>query len=184
MHIFYPTAQESWNHNLSNVAMMTQFPASGVANQRVFITEIQKNVLVPFRNFYLPMVLVITVVVALTNFNTPLTRSTDVELREGGKGGGVKGVQGRPHSVDHEWVSGVSDEKYGCFTWTFTLLASLSTFTSNLCSFSWFLETSRLFMRGLLNRPPSRTAVCEIYSRILLYISPLVFIHGFPRLLP
>ena len=55
--------------------MMTQFPASGVANERVFITEIQKNVLVPFRNFYLPMVLVITVVVALTNFNTPLTRT-------------------------------------------------------------------------------------------------------------
>ena len=45
-------------------------------------------------------------------------------------------------------------------------------------------ETARLFMRGLLNRPPSRTAVCAIYSRILLYISPLVFIHGFPRLLP
>ena len=44
------------------------------------------------------MVLVITVVVALTNFNTPLTRSTDVELR----GGGVKGVQGRPHSIDHK----------------------------------------------------------------------------------
>ena len=82
--------------------MMTQFPASGVANQRVFITEIPKNVLVPFRNFYLPMVLVITVVVALTNFNTPLTRSTDVELRGGGRGGRVKGVQGRPHSVDHE----------------------------------------------------------------------------------
>ena len=181
MHIFYPTAQESWNHNLSNVAMMTQFPASGVANERVFITEIQKNVLVPFRNFYLPMVLVITAVVALTNFNTPLTRSTDVELRGGGA---VKGVQGRHHSIDHEWVSVVSDEKYGCFTWTFTLLASLSTFTSNLCSFSWFLETARLFMRGLLNRPPSRTAVCAIYSRILLYISPLVFIHGFPRLLP
>lgn len=80
--------------------MMTQFPASGVANERVFITEIQKNVLVPFRNFYLPMVLVMTVVVALTNFNTPLTRSTDVELRGGG--GGVKGVQGRPHSIDHE----------------------------------------------------------------------------------
>ena len=85
MHIFYPTAQESWNHNLSNVAMMTQFPASGVANEKVFITEIQKNVLVPFRNFYLPMVLVITAVVALTNFNTPLTRSTDVELRGGGR---------------------------------------------------------------------------------------------------
>ena len=80
--------------------MMTQFPASGVANERVFITEIQKNVLVPFRNFYLPMVLVITAVVALTNFNTPLTRSTDVELRGGG--GGVKGVQGRHHSIDHE----------------------------------------------------------------------------------
>ena len=61
--------------------------------------KFKKNVLVPFRNFYLPMVLVITVVVALTNFNTPLTRSTDVELRGGG---GVKGVQGRPHSIDHE----------------------------------------------------------------------------------
>ena len=46
--------------------------------------KFKKNVLVPFRNFYLPMVLVITVVVALTNFNTPLTRSTDVEIRGGG----------------------------------------------------------------------------------------------------
>ena len=51
------------------------------------------------------MVLVITVVVALTNFNTPFTRRTGVELRGGGGGGGeggVKGVQGRPHSIDHE----------------------------------------------------------------------------------
>ena len=37
------------------------------------------------------MVFVITVVVALTNFNTPLKRSTDGELRRG-----VKGVQGPP----------------------------------------------------------------------------------------
>ena len=48
--------------------------------------KFKKRALVPFRNFYLPMVLVITVVVALTNFNTPLTRSTDVELRGGGGG--------------------------------------------------------------------------------------------------
>ena len=49
-------------------------------------SSLKFNVLVPFRNFYLPMVLVITVVVDLTNFNTPLTRSTDVELRGGGGG--------------------------------------------------------------------------------------------------
>ena len=66
-------------------------------------------------------------------------------------------------------MSGAIDVKYGCFTWTFTLLALLSTFTSNLYTFSWFLVTARLFMRGLLNRLPSRTVACAIYSRIILY---------------
>ena len=68
-HILTPQCRKlEHNHNLSNVAIDTVSSITGVANQRVFHHRNSRNVLVPFRNCYLPMVLVISFVVALSNF--------------------------------------------------------------------------------------------------------------------